>query len=97
MLIPGGALLINSSLIDHASKRTDVKTYLVPCNDIATELGNQKVANMVMVGAILAASGAVKVESVLTVLAKKIFKNKPQAMKVNEEAIRRGMECVTGK
>jgi len=97
VLIPGGSLLINSSLIDHEAKRTDVKVHLVPCNDIAAELGNAKVANMVMVGAIVAASGAVKVESVLEVLAKKIFKSKPQAMKVNELAIRRGMECVTGK
>lgn len=95
-LMPGGSLLINSSLIDHSPKRNDVKVHLVPCNDIAAELGNLKVANMVMVGAIIAASGAVKIESVLTVLAKKIFKNKPQVMKINEEAIRRGMACVAG-
>lgn len=95
-LMPGGALLINSSLIDHPAKRSDVKVYQVPCNDIAAELGNLKVANMVMVGAIIAASGAVKIESVLAVLAKKIFKNKPQVMQVNEDAIRRGMACVTG-
>ena len=96
MLSPGGALLINSSLIERGPHRTDVKSILVPCNDIAKELGNLKVANMVMVGAIIAASGAVKIESVLTVLAKKIFKNKPQVMKINEEAIRRGMACVAG-
>ena len=94
VLISGGSLLINSSLIDHQPKRTDIKVHLVPCNDIAAELGNPKVANMVMVGAIIAASGAVTIDSVLMVLVKKIFKNKPQAMKVNEEAIRRGMECV---
>lgn len=96
-LVPGGILLINSSLIDQAAKRTDIKVYRVPCNDIATELGNPKVANMVMVGAILASSKAVSIESVLTVLSKKIFKNKPQVMKINEEAIRRGMACVLGK
>ena len=96
-LVPGGILLINSSLIDQAAKRTDIKVHRVPCNDIATELGNPKVANMVMVGAILASSKAVSIESVLTVLSKKIFKNKPQVMKINEEAIRRGMACVLGK
>ena len=93
-LAAGGTLLINSSLIERPAHRTDVKVLLVPCNDIAKELGNPKVANMVMVGAILAASGVVKIESVLQVLAKKIFKNKPEVMKLNEQAIRRGMACI---
>lgn len=97
LLTAGGALLINSSLIERGPHRTDVRSILVPCNDIANELGNLKVANMVMVGAIIAASGAVSVESVLSVLAKKIFKNKPEVMPLNEQAIRRGIECVTGK
>lgn len=93
-LASGGMLLINSSLIERPAHRTDVKVMLVPCNDIAKELGNPKVANMVMVGAIVAASGVVKIESVLQVLAKKIFKNKPEVMKLNEQAIRRGMACI---
>ena len=50
MLHADGTLLINSSLIDRKPHRTDIKTYYVPCNDIAQELGNLKVANMVMVG-----------------------------------------------
>ena len=94
MLPVGGTLLINSSLIDRKPHRTDVKTHYVPCNDIAQELGNLKVANMVMVGAIIAASGVVNIDSVITVLAKKIFKNKPKVMPINEQAIRKGMECV---
>lgn len=94
-LIAGGTLLINNSLIERPAHRTDVKVLLVPCNDIAKELGNPKVANMVMVGAIVAASGVVKIESVLQVLAKKIFKNKPEVMKLNEQAIRRGMACIS--
>ena len=93
-LVPGGFLLINSSLIEREPKRTDVKLIKVPCNDIAKELGNPKVANMVMVGAILAASKVVKLESVLQVLAKKVFKNKPEVMALNEVAIRKGMEFV---
>ena len=97
MLTAGGSLLINSSLIERGPHRTDVKSFLVPCNDIAKELGNLKVANMVMVGAIVAASGAVSIESVINILAKKIFKNKPQVMPLNEQAIRRGVECITGK
>jgi len=95
MLAPGGILLINSSLIERPVNRIDVRLCRIPCNDIAQELSNPKVANMVMVGAIIAASGVVRIESVLQVLARKIFKNKPEVMKLNEQAIRRGMACIS--
>lgn len=97
LLSVDGSLLINSSLIERKPHRTDVKAYFIPCNDIAKELGNLKVANMVMVGAIVAASRAVSIDSVLEIISKKIFKNKPEVMSLNEQAIRRGMECITGK
>ena len=50
-IVPGGILLINSSLIDVEPKRTGVKVVKVPVNDIAAELGNARVGNMVMLGA----------------------------------------------
>lgn len=97
MIHPGGKLLINSSLIEKSASRKDITIFLVPCNEIAQEIGNAKVANMVMVGAVIAASGSVKMESVLKVLSEKIFKNKPELMPMNEEAIRRGMLCVAAQ
>ena len=57
-VIPGGALFINSSLIDKKASRDDIKVYYVPANDIANELGTDKVANIVMLGAYLQVSGA---------------------------------------
>jgi 2-oxoglutarate ferredoxin oxidoreductase subunit gamma len=46
-----GFLIINSSLIDVKSSRDDVHSYYIPANDIAMELGNVRIANMVMLGA----------------------------------------------
>lgn len=89
----GGILLINSSLVSKDVSRQDVKSYRIPCNEIAAEIGNGKVANMVMIGAIVAATGAVKPESVVAVL-QKIFKNKQDMMPMNEKAIRAGMAQV---
>jgi 2-oxoacid:acceptor oxidoreductase, gamma subunit, pyruvate/2-ketoisovalerate family len=92
----GGNLIINSSLIDQAPKRKDVKVCLVPSNDIANELGNMKVANMVVLGAIVAATKAVKQESVLKAFAK-MFAKKPHLLAINEQAIKRGAALVTEK
>jgi 2-oxoglutarate ferredoxin oxidoreductase subunit gamma len=92
----GGTLIINSSLIERGAKRSDVSTYQIPSNDIANELGNAKVANMVVLGAIIAATGAVSQESVLKAFAK-MFAKKPGLLAINEKAINRGGEFVKAK
>jgi 2-oxoglutarate ferredoxin oxidoreductase subunit gamma len=92
-LRPGGVLVINSSLIDRGASRTDVKAFKVPSNDIAGELGNPRVANMVVLGAVIAATGAVRYESIIKAFAK-MFAKKPELLAVNEQAIKRGAACI---
>ncbi|SDF56622.1 2-oxoacid:acceptor oxidoreductase family protein [Sporomusa acidovorans] len=88
-----GVLIVNSSLIDKEVKRQDIKVYRVPVNDIASELGNIKMANMVALGALIAATGAVEMEMLFTAFAKK-FAAKPQVIEANKKAIKHGYECV---
>ncbi|MCX6826215.1 MAG: 2-oxoacid:acceptor oxidoreductase family protein, partial [candidate division Zixibacteria bacterium] len=57
LVSPGGLLLINSSLIDSVSGRTDITEYLVPANEIAMSLGNPKVINIIMLAAYVEISG----------------------------------------
>lgn len=51
-LKPGGYLLINNSLIKDECPRNDVNVVKIPVNDMAEELGNEKLANVIMVGAL---------------------------------------------
>ena len=44
-VVPGGCLLINSSLVTADPGRDDVKVFKVPANEIANELGNSRAAN----------------------------------------------------
>jgi 2-oxoglutarate ferredoxin oxidoreductase subunit gamma len=88
-----GVLIVNSSLIDRAVNRQDIKVYRVPVNDIAIEMGNLKMANMVALGALIAATDAVEMEVLFTALAKK-FASKPQIIEVNQPAIKRGYDYV---
>ena len=93
MLQPGGTLFYNSSLIDIKPKRTDIKVVAIPANDIATELGNAKVANMVVMGAILASTKAVKLETVVKVLREKVLIGKKlDLVAVNQAALQKGMD-----
>jgi len=96
LITPGGILIINSSLIERGPKRTDIKAYQLPSNDIASELGNMKVANMVVLGAVIAATGAVSHESVMKAFAK-MFAKKPGLLAINEKAIQRGAEFIASR
>lgn len=93
LLVPGGVLIINSSLIERKAKRNDIKVYYVAANDIAAELGNSKVANMVVLGSLLAATKAVDSDSVLKAFAK-MFSKKPQLLTINQQALNRGIACI---
>ncbi len=41
-LAPGGTLIVNQSMVDRGPKREDINVILVPCNEIAEEIGNKK-------------------------------------------------------
>lgn len=89
----GGNLLINSSLISENISKEDVKVFKIPANDIADELGNAKVANMVMLGAYVEISKIVSKQSIIESL-KKVLLLKDDFIKINEDALMRGAETV---
>lgn len=95
-VISGGKLLINSSLIEKKASRTDIDVYYIPANEIAVELGNPRVANMIMLGAFLELTKTVEVESVMTALKKIFGESKAHLMPINEEAMMRGAQVVKG-
>lgn len=88
---PGGLLLVNSSLIDVPATRDDITYVYVPVNDIAQELGNDKVGNMIMLGCLLERKKIVPVESLVQYV-ESVFASKPQVVDVNKLAIARGVE-----
>ncbi len=65
MLKPGGHLFINTSDIKIASTRSDVEIHYVDAREIAAkEIGNEKTANMVMLGALLRTCDIVNIEKI---------------------------------
>ena len=63
-LKPGGIMLINKSLIQQAPKRSDITVYEVNATDLAQELGEVRVANIVMLGAFVRTTNIVSPENV---------------------------------
>ena len=93
-VVPGGSIFVNSSMIDLKVSRDDVNAYYIPCNEIAAELGNDKVSNMIMLGAYLGKSKCVEVETVLNALLEKLGQKKAKLIPLNREALLRGAACI---
>lgn len=91
-VVSGGNIFVNSSLIERKVKRDDVNVFYIPCNEIANELGSSKIANMVMLGAYLAVTSPVEVDTVMDSLIKVFGAGKEKYMPLNKEAIKRGIE-----
>lgn len=91
---PGGAMVLDSSMISQRPQRQDIRSYAVPAGTIAEEEGNPKGANMVMLGAYLALSGAVGVEAVLEVIDHSFTGRKARFAEPNKQLVRRGYDCV---
>jgi 2-oxoglutarate ferredoxin oxidoreductase subunit gamma len=94
MVRPGGTVFINTSLVSSRPKRSDVKVVEVAANEIAEELGSIKCANMVMLGAYAAKSGAVKLETLKGNIKKVYPRAKEALVEMNKKAIDRGAAAV---
>ncbi len=86
MVKPGGVILINSSIIDQPAKREDITVKNIPVNEIALELGNEKVANMVMLGALVRATGVVSESAIEQVMKKTFTGSKAKLIGLNMKA-----------
>jgi 2-oxoglutarate ferredoxin oxidoreductase subunit gamma len=88
---PNGVIIIDSDLVDRMPTRTDVDIIAIPAQTIAEELGDKKIANMVLLGALVKKTGIVSVEALLDSL--KIH-GKEKFFEVNKKAIEKGIECI---
>ncbi|MCK9525946.1 MAG: 2-oxoacid:acceptor oxidoreductase family protein [Limnochordia bacterium] len=85
-----GLLIYNSSLIDKKSERDDIRVIAVPANEIAEELGNARVANMVLLGTLIEATNVVKTESVEEALKNVLSERHHDLIPLNMQALERG-------
>ena len=67
-LKPGGVLFINTSMIHQKPKRSDITVYEIPVSDLANEMGNPRIANMIMLGAFVRVTNIVRAGDVEEVI-----------------------------
>lgn len=85
-----GLLIVNSSLISQESERVDITVLLVPANEIAEEVGEPRTANLVLLGALVEATGGVSLKAVEEALEKHLPAERRHLLEPNIEALHRG-------
>jgi len=93
-VVKEGTIFVNSSIIKEKVSRNDVRVFYIPCLDIAQELGNTKVANMVMLGAYIEAMKNLDTETIKEMLREMFTGPKAKLVDLNIEALAKGAECI---
>lgn len=93
-----GLVLINTSIIDRDPHRSDLTCIKVDATQIAHEIGNLKVANIVSTGAFIRHTKLLKMASVERAIADLFSSKNPKLVEINHKALHVGAErsiCMT--
>lgn len=91
---PGGILIYDGYGIHGKVSRKDIAVYRIDAMDAATEMENDKVFNMLILGGLLKVVPMVKLENVIAGLKKSLPERHHKLLPMNEAAIRKGMEII---
>jgi 2-oxoglutarate ferredoxin oxidoreductase subunit gamma len=85
-----GTLLLNSDLIDMEPGRKDIDVLKIPANTMARELKNEKIVNMIMLGALAGATNITHIDSLMNALAEVVKAKKARLMEINRKGLEMG-------
>ncbi len=89
-----GTMFLNQDLISESPNREDMKLVWVPANSLAHDMGNDRVLNMVMLGAMAEATGIMSRESLHEAVGQVLGEKKQKLTDINRKAIDRGVAFV---
>jgi 2-oxoglutarate ferredoxin oxidoreductase subunit gamma len=90
MIKPGGVLVVNASMVDRDVKRKDISWVALPCNEIAEEVGNRRLANMVAAGALISLMPVLTLKDLEEAISAHIPERHKHLLGKNVEAMQRG-------
>lgn len=93
----GGILIANSSLMNRDLVRKNINSLLIPANQLAEELGLSRMANMIMVGAMIALKPILPLESVKKALEDHIPERHQKTLPMNFKAMDQGFEFASNQ
>ena len=91
-VVPGGMILVDSTLIEEKVERSDVSVFYVPVTKMAKDEGFSTLANMILCGKLIKESADLKFENTDEALKKVIPPRKANLLDINLKALKVGYE-----
>jgi 2-oxoglutarate ferredoxin oxidoreductase subunit gamma len=89
-VVPGGIVIVDSTMVTICTLRQDIEYYTVPATSLAEENELQGLANVILVGKLLAATGFSTREVCERAIDKSVPSKKPELAEQNKQAFRLG-------
>ena len=94
LVLDDGIIIVNSSLVKvNSDVMAEKRVVKIPADNIAVELGNLKVANMVALGAFVRETAEIKLDSLKDALEKILPPRRHNLISINIKALERGFKA----
>ena len=91
----GGYLVINSSMVNRGSQRDDISVIEIPGTEYAEELGDKRLTNTILLGALGAKADFLNLNSLEKGLDKSLSSGKKHLLDLNLQALLKGSESIS--
>lgn len=95
-LEPGGTLIYDSTLVTDKIEREDITAVGIPAGELALQVGSPRVANIIIIGALIARTGIITSEEFEHSLERKFAVKGEAVITLNRQALRCGLEASKG-
>lgn len=90
LVASGGYLVVNASMVNREVTREDIHVLMIPASEIAKELGNERSANLVLLGGLVSNLPMLPMEALFTALDNHTSERMKRFTSINVEALKRG-------
>ena len=91
-VVPGGKILVDSTLIDVKVERTDVEVFYIPATQMAKDAEIPTLANMILMGSLLQNNSELSFDGTSEVVSKLVPAKKAELVELNMKALTMGKE-----
>jgi 2-oxoglutarate ferredoxin oxidoreductase subunit gamma len=89
---PGGYLIVNTSMVNRKATRQDIQIVEIPGIELAEELGDKRLANCILLGALVAHADFLNMKSIEKGLEKSLHGGKQSMLEIDKQALHKGAE-----
>jgi len=96
-IVPGGVLIVNSSLVNRDPLRDDITWVMIPAQEIAEMIGPRRLLNMVMLGALIEKLPILPLKDIQAALKSHLPERHQKLLPSNLEALEKGAAFARGE